>query len=229
MSHRTRDHERIEELIVLRALGGLEPGDAEALEREQAAHGLDCTECARLEREYAEVAGELAMALEPVPVRGGLEDELALRVRRGAVPRAGTIWRRLSTLAAAAALVLGGWVLRDLTTPETQAPSPAFLAEASLVRFEGSGPGSLAVAFREDQGFLLGNLPELGEAERYELWLFEGEVPTSGGCFAPEDGTVVVSVQGDLAGADAFAVTVEQASCPEAPTTQPILIADPTV
>lgn len=230
-----RDHERLEALLAAQALGGLDPEDAELLARERAEHGPGCKECARLEREYVEVAGHLALALDAVPVREGLEDEVvarALRRTRGpAMPRPAA-WRRLPMLAAAAALLVGGWVLRDLTLPERPAgPPPGFLAEATIVRFEGPGEGTLAVAFRPTRpgAYLLGaDLPAPPEGNRYELWVFHEGQPASGGCFAPEDGTVVMPLEADVGAADLLAVTIEPAACPVAPTTDPILTADPT-
>ena len=230
-----RDHERIEELLVVGALGGLDPEDAELLARERAEHGPACEECARLEREYGEVAGRLALALDPVPVRDGFEDEVVARAldrARGLVERRRAVWRRLSMLAAAAAFLVGGWVLRDLTLPEGSAgPPAAFLADATLVRFEGPAEGSLAVAFRPDRpgAYLLGaDLPVPPQDGVYALWLVEGEHPVSGGCFSPEDGAVVVPIEADVGRADLLAVTIEAAACPSAPTTDPILAADLT-
>lgn len=83
------DHARIEELLAARALGGLEPEDEEALARERAAHGPACEECARLERGFAEAAGALAFALDPVPVRERLEDEVVARAAARRPPRGG--------------------------------------------------------------------------------------------------------------------------------------------
>ena len=230
-----RDHERIEELLAIRALDGLEPEDAETLARERAEHGPDCEVCTRLEREYVEVAGHLALSLDPIPVRAGLEDEVVARaVGRSPAPakRSRTVWRRLPLAAAAAALLVGGWVLRDITVPESPGgPPPGFLAEASIVRFEGPGEGRLAVAFRPDApgAYLLGaDIPTPSGDEVYELWLIDGGQPVSGGCFAPEDGSVMRSVDADVGAAGLLAVTLESAECPAAPTTEPILTVDLT-
>ena len=43
-----RDHSEIEELLAVRALGGLEPDEERALERAMAEHGPDCEVCRRL-------------------------------------------------------------------------------------------------------------------------------------------------------------------------------------
>lgn len=223
------DHARIEELLAARALGGLEPEDERALARERAAHGPACEECARLERAYAETAGLLALALEPVPVREGLEDEVVARaLGRPAGPspgprafRRGGLVRGLAALGAAAALVAAGWFLRGLAAP---GDGGGF----TVVRFEGAAGGVLAVAFRpgEPGAYLLGaDLPAPPEGKRYELWLIRDGRPRPGGCFAPEGGTVQMPVEGDIGAAELLAVTVEPAACPAAPTAEPILTA----
>ena len=56
------DHGRIEELLAVRALGGLDAAETQELDRALAAHGASCAECARLRSESEEVAGRLAFA-----------------------------------------------------------------------------------------------------------------------------------------------------------------------
>ena len=43
-----RSHERIEELIAIRSIGGLDPQEQAELEGLMASHGPDCEECRRL-------------------------------------------------------------------------------------------------------------------------------------------------------------------------------------
>ena len=76
------DHERIEELLSARALGGLEAGDEEVLRDLMAAHGA-CDTCRSLEAECAEAAGRLAYALAPAELRAGFEDEVVARATGG--------------------------------------------------------------------------------------------------------------------------------------------------
>ncbi|HXF73732.1 MAG TPA: anti-sigma factor, partial [Actinomycetota bacterium] len=98
----------------------------------------------------------------------------------------------------------------------------------TVVRFQGAGAGVLAVAYRpgEPGAYLLGaDLPPPPEGKRYELWLIRDDRPEPAGCFAPVGGVVEVRVAEDLRAADLLAVTVEPASCPEAPTAAPILTA----
>jgi len=244
----SRDHAAIEELLASRALGALEEADARLLARELATHGPGCEECARLEREYAEVAAALAAALDPIAVRDGLQDEVvaralvrrpgpALRLARpgdrpaaaeavGPADRSGRrrVLRALGALAAAAALVVGGWVLRDLTLP----PVPGVPVGAVVARFEGRAPGVLVAAFRpEEPGMvLLGEgLPEPPRGRRYELWVIRAGRPIRAGCFAPLRGQVAASMETEVQPADLLAVTVEPAACPASPTAEPILTA----
>jgi Anti-sigma-K factor rskA len=77
-----RPHDRIEELIVADALDGLDAADRDQLFNQMAEHGPDCPDCARLLAEYGEVAGWLALALEPVPLSADAEDRL-LQAARG--------------------------------------------------------------------------------------------------------------------------------------------------
>ena len=115
----TRDHALIDELLAVRALDGLDDDDAALLSREIAAHG-DCDECRRLQAEHAEVAGTLALALEPRPVDPRMADRIVAepqrRLRRGhrrdarrsrrASGRAARRWQTAFGVAAAIALIL---------------------------------------------------------------------------------------------------------------------------
>src|SRR3954468_15170273 len=75
----TTEHERIEELLGVRALGGLEPAEHAEFERLRAKHGADCEVCRQAELEFEEIAGRLAFALGPADVPSGMEDALVAR------------------------------------------------------------------------------------------------------------------------------------------------------
>lgn len=225
------DHALIEELIAVRAIGGLESEDALTLDRAMAGHGDDCAECRRLRDESGEVAGRLAFALEGLPVRAGLEDEvvaaavgLADRPRPRRAARA-TWWRGVTAVAAAVVLFFGGFVVRGAIGSNGTA---SFAAGARLVSFQGEA-GQLEVAYRPGARGLLvvgSDLPRLPSGRVYELWRFEGQTPVRTACFTPAAGGDVVSfVDAGLANADRMAVTIESSSCPSAPTTQPVLSA----
>jgi hypothetical protein len=230
------DHERIEELISARALGGLEPDEGATLASLMEEHGPDCAECARLQAESAEVAGRLAFALDPAPVRPGLEDETVGLALGSSEPAPVPTRRRRARLrlrplvAAAAALVLfaGGWVLGATLSEEPGVPS-----NATVVAFEGEpGSGTLSVAYTpgEAGAYLLGSdLPAPPEGRVYELWMIQDGAPVAGPCLVPSaDGSLFAFVDAELAATDVMAVTVEPSTCSTAPTTDPVYIAEIT-
>ncbi len=238
-----RSHERIEELIAIRAIGGLEADDIVELEAEMHEHGPDCTECRRLENEYGEVAGRLAFALEPVAVRHTFQEqtfELALGERAEAPAREperereaaraprrrGGVLRPLIGIAAAFALFAGGWLIGGAVMDDERIP-----ADATVVALEGEpGAGTITAAFRPgEEGLILAGsgLPALPEGQVYELWLFTGETPASALCATPnDDGSLFEFIDASMEGIGLLAVTVEPSSCPDAPTTAPIFAAE---
>jgi anti-sigma-K factor RskA len=241
-----RDHSAIEELLSAEVLGGLDLPGREALYREMDEHGPDCAECRQLRDEYGEVAGRMAFALEPVPIRPELEDETMelARMRGEAVPlrrvrgervvagrgrmRPFGILRPLVAAAAAVALFFGGWAARDLI----EGGGPPFdVATARVVTFQGE-VGDLAVAYLPGRtgAYVFGSNLQAPPSNRvYEVWMFQEGTPLRGACFRPKPGgTSLTYLDADLETAQQMAVTVESPSCPSAPTTQPILTADLT-
>jgi hypothetical protein len=229
-----RDHSRIEELLAIRAIGGLDPQDEAELEREMASHGPDCPECRRFETEYEETAGRLAFALDPVTVRDGFADETFERAfgRAGAEPagerqvaparRRG--WLRPLVGVAAAIVLFAGGVLVGTTV--TEQPS-----EKTVLTFQSeTEPGTLAAAFTPGSSgvYMVGTgLPPLPEGKVYELWLFTGDTPASAMCAVPTAGGSVFGFSdASLEGVGLMAVTVESSDCPSAPTTQPVFTAE---
>jgi hypothetical protein len=238
-----RDHAMIEELLSVDALGGLDDADRALLDSERASHG-DCEECARLEAGFAEVAGRLGFALEPVAIRPTMAEEVlrasgaedvtgplvvvppaaASPVPTDVTGRRARGSRRpwLAPVAAALAIALfaGGWVVGDAASGDG--------GELRLVRFAGES-GTLAMAYepgRPGVAFFGSGLPDPGAQRVYEIWMIQGErPPVSGGCVVPQDGTILTVVGADIGAADTMAVTVEQSSCPSAPTTDPVLTA----
>jgi anti-sigma-K factor RskA len=248
-----RDHERIEELISIRSLGGLDLDDESLLERFLDEHGDACEVCRLLRDDYAEVAGRLAFALAPTELREGFEDEVVALATgaesargapaapgRSGAPASASLddhrderrrrrgapgaWRGLAAAAAALALVAGGWIARDVIVP----PRPD-LADARVVAFSGER-GDLAIAYRpgEPGAYLVGSdLPPAGPGRVLEVWMIRGDQVLRGVCLTPsEDGSLATFVDADLGSASAMAVTVEPSSCPSKPSTDPILTAD---
>ena len=238
-----RDHALIDELLAVRALGGLDGDDAARLERELAAHG-DCEECRRLEAEHNEVAGMLALSLDPRPVDEGMVDRIVAHQQQRAAPReeqgtdriviASSVdelssrrdarlgrWQAAFGVAAAIALILAF----ALATRPGGVDVPS-----TIVAFQGEG-GELAMAYTPgERGALVwgAGLPDPGGGKTYELWMIEDGNPVRGACLAPTDGAVATYVDADLSAAELMAVTVESTDCPSAPTTDPVFTAELT-
>jgi Anti-sigma-K factor rskA len=227
----TRDHAVIDELLAIRALDGLDADGAAQLERELAAHG-DCPECRRLEIEHAEVAGMLALALDPLPVDEGMVDRILATPRRPQTTAAAPAdelsvrrdarlgrWQAAFGVAAAVAVVLA-------VVLATRPGGPAI--PDTIVAFDGA-PGSLAMAYTPGEpGALVwgAGLPDPGRGRVYELWMISDGTPVRARCLMPADGAVAAYLDTDVSSADLMAVTVESTACPEAPTTDPVFTAE---
>jgi Anti-sigma-K factor rskA len=232
-----RSHERIEELLAVRALGGLETPDLAELDRMMAEHG-DCEECRRLEAEMAETASMLAFALEPEPVGAAMADRVLgveadttadrsppapadeVAERRERRSRKG--WLAVAGVAAAAVLVL---VAVSVTTSTTEVGEVNWAQQ--VVVFDGEeGELSMAYVPGESGAVLWGEgLPDPGEGNVYEIWMIRDGQPIRGGCVEPVDGRVATFIDAQLSPSDVMAVTVEQSACPNAPTTDPVFVA----
>jgi hypothetical protein len=217
------DHVRIEELVVARALGGLEPAEAAELDAVLAGHGASCQECRRLVDEYEEVAGRMAFAVAPDEVPTGMEDRVVERATRSSNViglGARSMRRALAGVAAAVLVVaggLGGYLLHGGGGDGIQGVQLA----------ADGGTGSLTLVYQPDTdrslliGSGLGSLP----ADRvYELWMIRDGTPQRAATFLPSD-HLVLEVPADVSGADQVAVTVERAPGVAAPTTTPIFSA----
>ena len=241
----TRDHALIEELMAAEALGGLEDDDRALLVTERASHG-DCRECREIEAGFAEAAGRLAFALPPEPVDETMADRI-LATSRQAPPDSGSAptaaapphdlaerrarqprsWR---TMLAAAAVLAAAIVAVGTLRPSTTSVNRASTSQ-HIVAFSGQPEGSLAMAFTPGQPgavFWGGGLPDPGPGRVYEIWMIEGDTAVSGGCVAPSDGVVALSVDAEIGTTETVAVTEEASDCPQAPTTDPIMLADLT-
>jgi anti-sigma-K factor RskA len=234
-----RSHDEIEELIAADALDGLEQAERDRLLREMASHGPECPDCARLLSEYSEVAGWLAMALEPTPLSKGAEERLIRAAPEDALsdrpaPPAIGRWRRWAAAASVAAVLAAiggavGWAIAP-RGPNGQPQFIAFVARpgARVATLAATGGRSLAVAFRpgEREAWVVGaGLPDPAGGKVYELWYRTGGSGPMrpAGTFSPRDGTVVAGVDVGTS-FDTLAVSVEPAGGSEQPTTEPIYL-----
>jgi hypothetical protein len=227
-----RDHTVIAELLSVDALGGLDDADRALLDRERASHGSDCEECARLEAGFREVAGRLGLSLDPVPVRAGMTDDILRTAAVEPAPaapidlterRQRRSWTRLVAVAAAFVLFAGGWVVHGALDDGGGTPK--------LINFSGDA-GTLAMSYQPGKPgvvFFGSDLADPGPGRAFEIWLVQGsQAPVSGGCVRPADGRVLTYLPADIGQTDTMLVTVESASCPSAPTTDPVLSASIT-
>jgi anti-sigma-K factor RskA len=230
-----RDHAAIEELLAVRALGALDGDDLEALERELESHG-PCEECARLRDEFDETAGRLAFALDreavdpamadrilafdrgeaaKPPVPDGEIDDLALRRARG--------WRRALAVAASfVVLVAGVAIIRSDGGTVVAFPTQRFL------ELDGE-EGTVAIAYTPGETGVIvwgQGLPDPGAERVYELWAITDGTAVSQGCLRPAGGGIAAFLDSEIGEAEAMAVTVESASCPDAPTTDPVYVGE---
>jgi anti-sigma-K factor RskA len=221
-----RDHAAIEELLAVRALGGLDGDDAAALDELLASHG-DCAECRRIRRDFEDVAGTLALSLDPVPLPSAVGERILAGTTRAATPpprRGSPRWAMVAAAATLAVVVAAAGFLRPEPTEVTLAAGQTFTT------FEGPpGGGTLTLAHtpgRPGAFFWGDDLPDPGRDRVFEIWMIRGDVPVSGGCVAPRpDGRLALYVDASLDDADVMAVTIEDASCPEAPTDDPVFVA----
>jgi hypothetical protein len=238
------NHDRIEEWLTARALGGLDEADGAALEAEMATHG-DCAECRRLERELTETAGRLAFALDPTPVDPGTADRiLAARAVAPIAPVAvesaprGTARdevaeRRRSRgtytfVGVAAGIALVAVVAVTALRPGGSTTSVTAQPAQTIVRFQGVA-GHLAMAYTPGESGVIfwgSDLPDPGADQVYEIWMIQRGTPVSGGCLTPTPGgNLAAFVDAEVGTTDLMAVTVEPSDCPSAPTGEPVLTA----
>jgi anti-sigma-K factor RskA len=215
------------------ALGALEPGEAEELER----HVADCRDCRDylfwLDPAVDVLPASVEQRQPPKRLKRALMAEVQadLKAARRAErdrERAdrglwGAIWRPVTAAAAAAILiagVVGGYVLRG-----DDAPEPTFIEATPLE------PGARMVATLEregDRGILhVEELPPLPEDRVYQAWLErDGAVEPSTTFVVDRQGGTEVAVEGDLDGASGVLITREPEGGSEEPTL-PVLMKAP--
>ncbi len=138
--------------------------------------------------------------------------------------------RRIVAIAAGLLLVaavgVGGFALgsTDDGSPVSTDEVAAILVndDARVVELNGEGDVSARVVYSSsanEVAVLTDDLEPLGDDETYQLWQLSGAEAVPAGLFTPgEDGTVRAALPGDVAAADAIAVTVEPAGGSATPT-----------
>ena len=237
------DHEGMEALIAAHVLDGLDEEERNGLLCELARHGAGCDECSRLVREYSEVAGSIAMTVDPVALSPGAEDRLLQAAREEQIVpltsetanRGGRRWAVWIAVAAAMAVI--GGVIGYSASPNGASTQARFLSFISrpgsrVVAFPVKGRQQLAVVLRQGEpgGWVIGsNFPEPPRDRVYELWFRPegGARMEPAGTFSPDNGTVLASARlhPDVI---ALAVSVEPRGGSPQPTSEPILLTSVT-
>lgn len=213
-------------------LGALDPAEHEAFE-----HALETDELLRAEVDRLRIAVDAlpasAVQFEPPPGLKGrimavVEAEAELLQSAAATPRkvgrparrAGWLRRPGFALAALACALTVGVFAGQAVLDEDRSVVTASLGDAQLIQ---KGDGEHATLVVE-------NLDPPGAGRVYQVWLqHEGEAPEATNALfsTRSDGTASVDVPGSLEDVSAVLVTEEPAGGSQAPTTKPVIAANP--
>jgi hypothetical protein len=233
------DHERIEELLAGYALLSLSGEDAAEADRLLAQHVPSCVVCRQLLSDFQILAGDLALAADPVA-----PPDLALsRLHRAIedVPLSRRSGRRTSFLALAASVValvaMGGlsFVMvgranraQDTTSTALELLSAIRSPNVQPVRVDPEGDTPTTTGFLEVSApdirvlyLAARDCPEPAPGYDYVLWLGSGGVFTPVERFTPIDGVVLLRLAVDVDQYDGIWITEElRDQVPTTPNTE---------
>ena len=246
MSHHARQEcESIDEIAAAYALGAVEPAE----ERSVSEHLATCALPHEEARSLLEAAAVVPVALDPVSPSDQLRARLMAtiaetpqehRATRHLIDRASPAesarrpWWRLSPLpsalaaaALAAAVGLGAWGYGQSEQLAARDAALSAIASADAVyAAAGEAGAGWVVESGDDALFIADGLADLPADRLYELWLIGPDgAPVAVGALTEADGLVLTTLERSLADATTFAITVETERV-EAPTTEPVLIAN---
>ncbi|MCH9815632.1 MAG: anti-sigma factor [Actinomycetia bacterium] len=207
-------------------------------------HLRGCESCAAEVAELSDVAAELGSA-QRVKAPDSLRTAVLAEVTRTpqqvpVVPRESTdsrpVTRYVGYAVAAVALVVAGIGIGQVvavndTQPELVAESSELVALATapdtqVVRSSNdNGRFAYLVSQESNRAVMVGEgVQTPGNERTYQMWLLDAQGDAiSMGVFEPNStGEVVLPMEGDLAGAQGFAVTVEPSGGSQVATTDPI-------
>jgi hypothetical protein len=234
----SQEHERIEELLAGYALLSLSGEEADEADRLLTDHVPSCVTCRRLLGSFQGLTGDLALAVDPIPVpelvsaqiRRQIEDApaRARRTRRAPV---------VAVAASVAALVAMGGLSFSMASRASRAESRTATAIELLSAMRSPGVSPVRV---DPQGstpaessflgvpapdvrrfYLVADLcPEPSPGHAYQLWLGQnGSFTPVGEMFVPRDGVVLLELTVDAARYDEVWITQELTGLPpETPT-----------
>lgn len=229
------DHERIEELLAGYALLSLDGEDAAEADRILAEHVPSCFTCRQALADFQDLAGDLALAADPVPP----PDLLLPRIHHAMddVPLSGRPLRRGSFVALAAsvvALVAMGGLSFVMAVRANQAEDRTTTAIELLSLMRSPGVAPVRVDPQGDtpagSGFLQVSAPDVRRLylvadvcpdpapdHAYQLWLGSGGTFTPfGEMFVPTNGVVLLELAVDVSRYDELWITEEAVGPPPA-------------
>jgi anti-sigma factor RsiW len=221
-----RSHDEIKSLVAPYVLGAVPPDE----ERMVRSHLTSCDECAAEANTVSAATDALALTVESVPLPQGFTERVLSRIAEA--PDAGPARERRWTIPALAAvsvvLAVAVGILGYLFVDAHSDLNLERRVSAALLREDGfklEGDGAVGAVVPADDGsvFVVEGLEDIPEERTYQLWLFEGETPVSGGTFEVEDGRAVLETGRSLEGFSGAAVTVEPEGGSPGPTTDPVL------
>ena len=243
---RDADHDQYLELIPAFALNSLDADEAQAVSR----HLAGCEACQAELAAYEEVVDVLPLAAAQTTPPAALKGQLMDRVQtqpaaepaapeakpswwRGAAADlqawlAGPRWRPALLLAILILAIGNVYFWREATRPSPTAWRRIRL-EGTEVAPEASGVIYIS-ADGQNGAIIVDKMPQLGEAQQYQLWLIADGQRTSGAVFSvPADGyqTVLVESPRPLREYGAFGITVEPAGGSPGPTGDRVLGSEP--
>ena len=226
----TLDHERVQELLASRALGGLAGEDAGLAEQAIAEHLPSCDACRPALDGFREVAGDLALAAPAAAP----PDTLWPRLRRTVAAQPPRRWTGWASVAAVVVLAGGltGWnlVLTDrLGDAETRqswlvdAVSTVGHPGAGVVRLSGPVQGRVNMLYvrGEDRMYLVASGMREPRRGVYRVWLVRDDLAEAAGSFVPEHGVVMLPVASSVDDVDRVVLTHELTTDSPTPAASP--------
>jgi anti-sigma-K factor RskA len=205
------------------------------------AHLAQCEQCRAELSGFTATAGRLGEAAADTPPADLRDRVVALAattpqehpaVTAFVQRRPASRWAsRLALAAAVAAAILGigGFVVEHQRAGELRAERSELVtvmaapdATTTSRRVTGGGAVRVIASAQHDAAIVVGaSLDALDEDHTYQVWRMDDGTPTSVGLLGPGPGVLLVK---NIAGADAFAVSVEPSGGSEQPTSTPIVV-----
>lgn len=233
------EHERVEQLLAARALGGLEGDDAALAERAVLEHVQECERCRRTHDAFRTLAGDLGLAASPADPPDALRSRLrrTIGTERARHPGRARAWITGAAAAVAIAGMAGlaswnavlaeslgdtrlrqGWLVDAMTT----LGDPG----SEVVPLAGSSDARAAVMYiegREDLYLVAAHLPVTDGV--YRVWFVAGSRTWTPGVLETDFGTGMLPVRTSIHRWETVMVTEEPDTESPTPAASPVVSA----